>query len=143
MVYEDENVATTLFGYARSQASPFAGLVLNLGLGRDYQRRPLPRAGFGLLEGKTNIPKRLQAQGITMPYTWTELWSEQLAPIPFQEALVEVWKTGMGMDKEQITEMKKAMATIAVMAGTGARFTEDIPYQTPVPRTFKEALQQQ
>src|ERR1035437_7946581 len=71
IVYEDENVATVLFEYVRSQMSPFAGTATDLAIGRDFMRKPLPRAAFGLLPGKTNIPKRLQAEGIK-PYTWAE-----------------------------------------------------------------------
>lgn len=124
IILEDENTAKTLFDYARSQASPFAGLTLDLAFGRDFQERPLPRAGFGFLPGRTTIPKRLKAQGVTMPYSWTEFWSEQLTPIPFQEGLKEVWH-GMGMNQEQAKSMNKAVATIAIMSATGGRLTDD------------------
>ena len=63
IIYEDENTAKTIFDYARSQASPFAGLTLDLAFGRDFQQRPLPRAGFGLLPPRTTMPKRLREQG--------------------------------------------------------------------------------
>jgi hypothetical protein len=124
IIYEDENVATTLFEYVRSQMSPFAGTTTDLAIGRDFMRRPLPRAGFGLLPGKTNIPKRLRAEGVK-PYTWPEYASEQLAMIPLQEALKEVWGKGMGMDRKSMEQATKALATIIVMGGTGARVGED------------------
>ena len=124
LVYEDENVATVMFEYVRSQMSPFAGTTTDLALGRDYMRRPLPRAGFGLLPGKTNIPKRLQAEGIK-PYTWTEYSSQQAAMIPLQEALKEVWGKDLLMSAADRERSLKALATIIVMGGTGARVSED------------------
>ncbi len=127
VVYEDENVARTLFDYARSQAAPVTGMALDLGLGRDFQERPLPRAGFLTLPGKTNLPKRLRAQGVK-PYTWTEYLSEQ-GPIPTEDPIREVWKKGMGMTDEQVTARRKAwaaaVAKAAVMGATGARVIDD------------------
>jgi hypothetical protein len=129
LVFEDENTAKTLMSYARSQASPFAGLGMNLAFGRDYQEKPLPRAGFGFLPGKTWIPKRLRERGVK-PYSWAELWSEQLTPIPVQEAISEVWKKGMGMSDEQVANMAKALVIISVMAGTGSRVTDTSDQKT-------------
>jgi hypothetical protein len=131
LIYEDENTAETLWDFTRSQASPFASLALDLAIGRDYQERPLPRAGFGFLPGKWNMPKRLRAQG-TVPYTWSEFWTYQALPIPAQEAAREVWKHGFGMSDEQIQGQLKALATISIMAATGARLTDDTaPRQKP------------
>ena len=124
IVYEDENTAKILFDYTRSQASPFAGLVLDLGLGRDFEERPLPRAGFGLLPGKTSMPKRLREEG-KQPYTWPEYISQTASPIPFVEPIREVWKVGLGMSDEQIKTYWKAFAVSAFDAGTGGRITED------------------
>jgi len=124
MVYEDENVATILFEYVRSQMSPFAGTTTDLAIGRDFMRRPLPRAAFGLLPGKTHIPMRLRAEGIE-PYTWTEYATQQAAMIPLQEALKEVWGKDLGMTAEARKHSLDALATIIVMGGTGARVSED------------------
>ena len=124
IIYEDENVATTLFEYVRSQMSPFAGTLTDLGIGRDFMRKPLPRAAFGLLPGKKNIPKRLRAEGV-QPYTWPEYASEQLAMIPLQEALKEVWGKDLEMDAAARERSLKALATIIVMGGTGARVSQD------------------
>lgn len=123
IVYEDENVASILFDFARSQMSPFMGTVTDLGIGRDFERRPLPRAGFGLLPGKTNLPKRLQAQG-KLPYTWTEYATMQALPIPAEEAMKEVWKY-QGMPDPQMKEAMQAIATFSIMMGTGGRLTKD------------------
>lgn len=134
IVYEDENVYKILGSYARSQASPFAGALLDFGFGRDYAERPLPRAGYGFLEGKTNLPKRLRAQGITEPYSWVEYGAKTAAFIPLQEGLVEGWQAmedvwnGMGISEEEQKRLAKALVIIGAMAGTGARVTEDVRY---------------
>jgi hypothetical protein len=124
IVYEDERVATILFEYVRSQMSPFAGTATDLAIGRDFMERPLPRAGFGLIPGKTNIPKRLKAEGI-QPYTWAEYATQQAAMIPLQEALKEVWGKDLMMTPEARKHALDALATIIVMGGTGARVSED------------------
>jgi len=124
IVYEDERVATILFEYVRSQMSPFAGTATDLAIGRDFMERPLPRAGFGLIPGKTNIPKRLKAEGI-QPYTWKEYAAQQAAMIPLQEALKEVWGKDLMMTPEARRHALDALATIIVMVGTGARVSED------------------
>lgn len=145
IVFEDENTAKILFDYARSQASPFASLTLDLGLGRDYAGRPLPRAAFGLLPGKTTMPKRLKAQG-TLPYTWSEFWTLQSLPIPAQEAMREVWGKSFGLSEAEIERMFKAIATISFMGGTGGRVYEDIPQRPPGSTTlpsFNTILQEQ
>lgn len=125
LVYPDENVYSTVGKYVRSQMSPFAGTTTSLLFGSDYAERPLPRAGFGLVEGRKDIPKRLRAQGVTTPYTWTEFWAQQFAPIPVQEGLKEVWKEGLGMSDKQVKQAMKALTTISIMGGTGGRLTED------------------
>ena len=130
LVYEDENVATILFEYVRSQMSPFAGTATDLAIGRDFMRKPLPRAGFGLLPGKTNLPKRLKAEGIK-PYTWTEYGLQQAAMIPVQEGLKEVWGKDLMMDANARENSLKALATIIVMGGTGARIGQDYSLTQP------------
>jgi len=125
IIYEDENTAKTLFDYARSQSSPFMGLILDLAFGRDFQGRPLPRAGFGLLPARTAMPKRLRALG-AKPYTWPEYAAETLSMIPVSEALKEVWGKGMGMSDEQMRHALKALAEISFIGGTGGRLTDDI-----------------
>jgi hypothetical protein len=52
-------------------------------------------------------------------------------PIPAEEAAREVWKHGLGMSPEQISNMRKAMATIAVMSATGGRLEDDVEYNKP------------
>jgi hypothetical protein len=117
LIYPDESSYTVLGEYARSQMSPFASLVSSLWLKGDWQNRPLP-------DSTRPVPKRLRAQGVK-PYTWREFWSEQLAPIPIEEGLRDVWKNGLGMSDEQIRSARKAMATIAIMSATGARLVDD------------------
>jgi len=131
LIYPDEDTYSVLGEYGRSQLSPFASLATTLWLKGDWQNRPLPSS-------TRPVPKRLRAQGVR-PYTWPEFWSEQVAPIPAEEAMREVWKTGLGMTDEQVSQMRKAMATIAVMGATGARLTDDVPrkanYVAPKPET--------
>lgn len=125
LVLEDERMGKIALDYVRSQLSPFTGAATDLLIGRDYAQRPLPRAGFGLLPGRTDVPKRLQMHGITKPYTWAEYSSQQFTPIPISEGIREVWGQGLGMSDKQIEHYLRAWATISVMAGTGARVTPD------------------
>ena len=131
VVYPDEDTYSVLGEYARSQESPFASLATTMWLKGDWQNRPLPNS-------QRPVPKRLREQGVK-PYTWSEFFTEQVLPIPFEEAAREVWKHGMGMSDEQLASMRKAMATIAVMSATGARLVEDVsvnrpPYTPYVPK---------
>jgi len=121
VVYPDESSYSVLGEYGRSQLSPFASLATTLWLKGDWQNRPLPSSD-------RPVPKRQRLQGVE-PYSWPEFWSQQVLPIPAEEAVREVWKTGMGMSPEQVAQMRKALATIAVMTMTGARVTEDTNVQ--------------
>jgi hypothetical protein len=118
LVFPDESSYSVLGEYGRSQLSPFASLASTLWFKSDWQNRPLPGSDHP-------VPKRLRASGVA-PYTWPEFWSEQVLPIPAEEAAREVWKNGLGMSPEQIKSMRQAMATIAIMAGTGALLTTDV-----------------
>lgn len=121
VVYPDEDTYTVLGEYGRSQMSPFASLATDLWMKSDWMRRPLPTSN-------RPMPARLRRQGV-LPYTWPEFWSEEVLPIPAEEAAKEVWKTGLGMNEEQYRQMRKAVATIAIMAATGARLQDD--YNVP------------
>lgn len=126
IVLEDERVAKIIFDYVRSQMSPFSGTATDLALGRDYAGRPLPRAGFGLLPGRKDIPKRLRAHGVTSPYSWPEYTSQQFTPIPISEGIREVWgHGGLGMTDNQIEQTLKAWGVTMIMMGTGGRISED------------------
>jgi hypothetical protein len=117
LVHPDESSYTVLGEYARSQLSPFASLASSLWFKSDWQNRPLPNSN-------RPVPKRLAMQGVE-PYTWPEFWTEQVLPIPFEEAAREVWQHGLGMTPDQVSHMRKALATIAIMGATGSRVTED------------------
>ncbi len=125
LILEDERVYKIAGDYLRSQMSPTAGTATDLALGRDYAGRPLPRKGFGLLAGDTDIPKRLRLHGVTKPYTQSEYWGETLTPIPISEGIREVWGQGLGMSPKQIDHYLRAWAIISLMAGTGTRVTDD------------------
>jgi hypothetical protein len=118
VIHPDESSYTVLGEYARSQLSPFMSLASDLWLKGDWQNRPLPSS-------TRPVPKRLQSQGV-YPYTWPEFWTEQVLPIPAEEAVREVWNKGLGMNPEQVEQTRKAMATLAVMSLTGARLTDDV-----------------
>lgn len=111
LIYPDEDTYTALGEYGRSQMSPFASLASTLWLKSDWEKRPLPNSN-------RPVPARLRAQGVK-PYTWKEFGLEQVAPIPFEEALRDLYQNGW-------TAIGKAMATTAVMMGTGARLTDDV-----------------
>lgn len=127
--FPDEDAAKLVWRYARSQMSPFASLATDLFFKADFQERPLPSSN-------RPVPARLRAQGIK-PYTWNEYLAQQAAPIPAQEFLKEAWKPmmevwkGQGMTDADVDRMKKAVATIVIMGGTGGRLTEDVPYKSP------------
>jgi hypothetical protein len=127
LIYPDESTYSVLGEYGRSQMSPFASLASTLWLKGDWQNRPLP-------DSTRAVPKRLRAQGVK-PYTWPEFWAEQVAPIPAEEAMRDVWQYGLGMSPEQVRQMNKAMATLAVMSATGARLEDDVPYKKDVAQT--------
>jgi hypothetical protein len=130
IVYEDENVYKTLGSFARTQLSPAAGAVTDLAFGRDFQGRPLPAKGFGLMEGDSNVPKRLRAQGV-QPYTWPEYLTVTALPIPLAESMHDVWHDGYGLDEKGVDWMQKLWAIIqtipetTAMALTGALIGED------------------
>jgi hypothetical protein len=117
VVYPDESAYTVVGEYARSQLSPFASLTADLYANADWMQRQLPSS-------HRPEPARLRKEGVN-PYTWSEFVSEQALPIPAEEAIKEVWKTGFGMTPEQIRQAQKALATVAVMTATGARLNED------------------
>lgn len=71
------------------------------------------------------MPKRLRQRGVE-PYTWPEFWTEAVLPIPMEEAVREVWHSGLGMSPEQVEQTRKAFLTLLIMSGTGARITEDV-----------------
>lgn len=126
IVLEDERVAKIIWDYVRSQMSPFAGTATDLAVGRDFSERPLPRAGFGLLPGRKDIPKRLRVHGVTAPYSWPEYASEQFSPIPISEGIKEVWGNGgLGMTEKQMDATMKAWGATMIMMGTGGRISED------------------
>lgn len=123
VIYPDESMYSAAGEFARSQASPLASLGLDLIFKGDYQNRPLPQIpGYGK---PIPVPKRLAAQGIK-PYTWPEFVAEQVSPIPLEEAEREIWRTGLGLNDQQVKSLIKAAGTTIVMAGTGGRLTEDV-----------------
>lgn len=123
VIYPDESMYSAAGEFLRSQASPLAGLGLDLIFKGDYQNRPLPQIpGYG---APIPVPKRLKAQGVG-PYTWPEFFAQQVSPIPFQEAEREIWRSGFGLSDEQQKSLLKAAGTTMVMMGTGGRLTEDL-----------------
>jgi hypothetical protein len=123
-VLEDERVDKVIGAYIRSQASPFAGTVADLALGRDYEERPLPAKMFGLAEQTGKVPKRLQEQGVDEPYNWYEFAGTKL-PIPIAEGLKEGLR-GAGMSDNQADHWLRAAAVHSLLQTmTGTRITQD------------------
>lgn len=122
IIYPDESMSHEVFGYARTQASPFISPIITLVTKADYQGRPLPKIpGYGK---PAPVPKRLREQGIK-PYTWPEFAAQTALPIPFQEAAKEVWHYGFGLNEKQQESYLKSFVIIMLMAGTGGRLAED------------------
>jgi len=117
LIYPDESTYSVLGEYARSQQSPFASLMSALWFKSDWQNRPLPSSD-------RPMPKRLRAQGVE-PYTWPEFFSEQVLPIPFEEAVREVWKNGLGMSDEQIAKVRKMQSAISILGAIGEIWKEN------------------
>jgi hypothetical protein len=137
VIYPDESMTKVVEEFARSQASPAASLGLDFVFKGDYQNRPLPKIpGYG---EPIPVPKRLKDEGI-VPYTWKEYFSEQVSPIPLQEAEKEVWRHGFGASDDQIKNYTKAAGTIIFMMGTGGRVAEDIEPKQPKPTTPDQAF---
>lgn len=122
LIYPDESMSSEAFKYARTQLSPFAGLVADVAFKGDYENRPLPKMpGSG---PRLPMPRRLAVRG-EKPYTWPEFTIDQTLPIPAEEAVRDVWKKGLGMSDAQVKAYGKAFAKALVMGATGARLSED------------------
>lgn len=102
--------------YARGKLSPFGAFGYTAASQSDYERRPVPWS-------TDKTPASLRRRG-KYRYTWGEYLGESFAPIPAEEAIREVWR-GQGMDEPAIEYWLKAIGIAGVMAGTGARVTED------------------
>ena len=115
---------TALTGkYVRGKLSPFAADVTEVAMGSDYQQRPLPAP-----IGRDKVPAYLARQGVK-PYTYKEYLSEQVLPIPAQDAIKEVWKD-QGMSNERIDHWLGVFSQMAVEGLTGARMNPDIEEPT-------------
>ena len=123
--YADEQAKDAVWQFMRSQLSPFLGTTLDLGLGADFQKRPLPAKLFGTVKQTQAVPLRLRKEGVK-PYTWPEYGSQVIIPIPFQEGLKEVWKNGLGMSDKQIDGYIKAIKMSLIAGTTGGRISEDL-----------------
>ncbi len=123
LVYPDESMYKTVGSYLRTQESPIAAPLVSLLTKADYEDRPLPQIpGYG---PPPPVPKRLAAQGVK-PYTWPEFILRTTLPIPFEEGAKEIWHYGgLGDTPAKQEALLKAFITTTLMAGTGARISED------------------
>jgi len=94
--------------------------VADVGSQADYQGRPMPFSS-------DKVPSYLKKEG-SGPYTYAEYASKQLAPIPIEDAIKEVW-SNQGMSEKRISDWTAALATMALVGGTGARVSKDTDLQ--------------
>lgn len=118
-----EQMGNTAVQYARGKLSPFAGVAADVATQSDYAKRPLPFSS-------DKVPRYLRRQG-EEKYTYGEYAAEHLTPIPIEEAVREVWRK-QGMAESDIDHWMKALASAALMGGTGARMTPDTHIGQPV-----------
>jgi hypothetical protein len=121
LIYPDESMYKTVGSYLRTQESPILAPIVSLVTKADWQNRPLPQIpGYGK---PPPVPKRLAAQGIK-PYDWTEFALGTVLPIPFEEGMREIFHYS-GIPEAKWPSYRKAFITIAAMAATGGRISED------------------
>lgn len=104
--------------YFRNQLNPALGDVADVAFQSDAQGRPLPWS-------KQKVPKYLQAQGVTKPYTWGEWARDAALPIALEESVKQVFND-YGMPKDQVYKWAKIIGTAIYMGGTGGRISEDV-----------------
>jgi hypothetical protein len=109
-------IAEDVGSYSRGKLSPFAGQVYNLASQSDFQGRPLPYS-----TDPTPAYLRKRGQG---KYAWKEYLTQELAPIPAEEAVKEVMADG-GLDKATADAYVKALIIGVTAGGTGARVSTD------------------
>lgn len=106
--------------YVRGKASPFAKVAIDFAAQSDFRGQPLPFS-------KDKVPAFLRREGLQR-YTWPKYAMDTLAPIPFEEAIREVWSDmGLGIP-EQETYLHALLAGL-VAGGTGVRYSKD--FQKP------------
>ena len=109
--------------YARGKFSPIVGTATDLlATHTDFSGRPLPDTAFDyeLPYTADKVPRYMQQQGIE-EYKWPEYFSEQLPPIPFEEAIKEVWDYQGGSNLEKWLNAFEA----GFVALSGARVRTD------------------
>ena len=102
--------------YVLNKLSPFGSFVADVAGQADYSNRPLPFS-------KDKVPAYLRREG-KGKYTAAEYAASQLAPIPLEDAIKEVW-SNQGMSQHRINDWLAALATGAIVGGTGARVEKD------------------
>ena len=111
--------------YLQGKLAPFAKTVADSAFQADFRGRPMPWSN-------DKISAFAKKQGITTRYGYGEYAAENLLPIPLQEAIRETWKE-QGMNEDQTNHYLNAIAVAAVTGGTGARLSEDLSGQQPLP----------
>lgn len=111
-----EQMSTVTAKYVRGKASPFGAFATDVATQADYQNRPLPFSS-------DKVPAYLRREGVGK-YTYPEYAFEQLAPIPAEEVIKEIW-TDQGMSQDRAARWLQVIATAAIMGGTGARLSPD------------------
>lgn len=120
------------FEYARGKLSPFAKVGLDVASQSDAVDRPMPW-------NKEPLSYRAKRAGYTTKYGYGEYASQNLLPIPFEEAAREVWKS-QGVDDATINDWMRAIAVGAISGTTGARISEDKGPPKPAARAKPHAV---
>lgn len=108
--------------YVRSKLSPFGQTAANAYSGADWQGRPMPWSD-------RPVPKHLQDEGLGK-IGWGEYAGETFLPIPVEDGLKDVWKSG-GMSESDMKTWLGAIGKAIVSGGTGVRVSEDYPERQP------------
>jgi len=87
---------------------------------------------------KEPLSYRAKRAGYTTKFGYGEYASENLLPIPFEEAAREVWKS-QGVNDATQKDWLRAIAVGAVSGTTGARISEDKGPPAPSGKTKPKA----
>lgn len=107
--------------YGRGKASPFAQIGIDAASQADFRGQPLPFSN-------DKVPANLRKEGLGK-YTWPKYATDKLSPIPFEEAIREVW-TDQGMNESTQKTYLNALLSGVAAGATGIRYSRDFQKQS-------------